>query len=119
MPYVDRDPSRPGTSLMPYAPVSFLLGAVALVEHALLDTGAAVNVLPWRTGVALGFDWNALASDVNLSGNLANAPAKIVALRVQLGALPSPPSLRLLPAANRGVLQGVSRPRRTGVDCAP
>ena len=88
MPYVDRDPSRPGTSLMPYAPVSFLLGAVALVEHALLDTGAAVNVLPWRTGVALGFDWNALASDVNLSGNLANAPAKIVALRVQLGALP-------------------------------
>ncbi len=87
MPYVDRDPSRPGTNLMPYAPVSFLAGDVVVVEHALLDTGASVNVLPWRTGVALGLDWNALASDVTLSGNLAASPAKIVALRVQLGAL--------------------------------
>jgi len=73
---------------MPYAPISFIAGDLIVVEPALLDTGASVNVLPWRVGVALGLDWEAQTSPVTLSGNLAASPARIVALRVQLGALP-------------------------------
>jgi hypothetical protein len=74
--------------MMPYAPISFIAGDLIVVEQALLDTGASVNVLPWRVGVALGFDWEAQTSRVTLSGNLAASPARIVALRVQLGTLP-------------------------------
>ncbi len=32
--------------MMPYAPISLIVGDLVAVEQALLDTGAAVNVLP-------------------------------------------------------------------------
>ena len=35
MPHVDRDPLRPGMSMMPYAPLSLRLGDLVVVEHAL------------------------------------------------------------------------------------
>jgi len=43
----------------------------------LVDTGAAVSVLPWGMGMRLGGDWGA-AAPVTLSGNLAAAEARVL-----------------------------------------
>lgn len=43
----------------------------------LIDTGAAVNVLPWAAGEQLGGDWGS-ASPVTLTGNLAAAEARVL-----------------------------------------
>ncbi len=42
----------------------------------LLDTGAAVNVLPYPTGEQLGFVWEEQKTPLVLSGNLSRLPAR-------------------------------------------
>ena len=42
----------------------------------LLDTGAAVNVLPYSVGEQLGFVWDQQRTPITLSGNLARLPAR-------------------------------------------
>jgi tetratricopeptide (TPR) repeat protein len=42
----------------------------------LLDTGAAVNVLPYSLGEQLGFVWEQQRTSIVLSGNLARLPAR-------------------------------------------
>jgi hypothetical protein len=44
----------------------------------LLDTGAAVNVLPYGIGAQLGFLWDQQTTTVRLSGNLAAIEARVV-----------------------------------------
>ena len=62
--------SRPGvaTSMMPRLPIRIAYGAVALEADALLDTGAAINVLPHSLGLALGADWEQHTTRVPLTG---------------------------------------------------
>jgi hypothetical protein len=55
-----------------------LAGKRSVPASGLLDTGAAVNVLPYRVGVDLGFDWDEQTTTVQLSGNLAIADARAV-----------------------------------------
>lgn len=69
LPFLHRDPARPGVSLMPDAPVTFVRAGRILTELGLLDTGATVNVLPWNVGLSLGLDWDALKVPVPLAGN--------------------------------------------------
>jgi len=54
---------------------------------ALLDTGAAVNVLPFTIGTRLGFDWDRETIPVSLSGNLASADARVINLFGHVGSL--------------------------------
>lgn len=61
---------------LPFLPLVLQYGAQVLTVHALLDSGASVNVLPYRVGVQLGADWAALGQNLALGGNLAAAPAK-------------------------------------------
>jgi hypothetical protein len=42
----------------------------------LVDSGATVNVLPYRLGRALGAIWNAQQATLRLAGNLAHMPAQ-------------------------------------------
>ena len=49
-------------------------------EFGLLDSGADVNVMPWETGLQLGFDWDVPRPLLHLSGNLASAEAKAILL---------------------------------------
>jgi hypothetical protein len=46
----------------------------------LLDTGAAVNVLPYLVGVALGADWDQQSTVISLAGSLGRVEARALVL---------------------------------------
>ncbi len=56
-PFVDANPSQPGTSLLPLLPLVLSHGGKQIDVIGLLDTGAAVNVLPYSSGEQLGLVW--------------------------------------------------------------
>ena len=57
-----------------------LIGQQSVPTSGLVDSGAAVNVLPHTLGVQLGLDWSRQTRSVELSGNLASVEARIVVL---------------------------------------
>jgi len=69
-----------------------LQGSQTIAVSALLDTGAAVNVLPYEIGVQLGFVWDRETTSVQLSGNLASVEARVILVT---GTVASFPSVRL------------------------
>lgn len=87
-PYVPRDPSLGQASLAPMLPLT-LSGGQSITTSGLVDSGAAVNVLPYSLGVQLGFDWDRQTQAVELSGNLASVEARVVVLSAGLGSFPS------------------------------
>ena len=86
-PYVPRDPSLGSASLAPMLPLT-LIGRQSLVTIGLVDSGAAINVLPYALGVQMGFDWDQETRSVELSGNLAAVEARVVVLSAVVGAFP-------------------------------
>jgi hypothetical protein len=86
-PYVPRDPSLGLASLAPMLPLT-LTGAQSVTISGLVDSGAAVNVLPYSLGVQLGFDWDRQTQSVELSGNLASVEARVVVLSAVVGSFP-------------------------------
>ncbi len=54
-PLISRDPALGSASLAPMMPFT-LKGTQPVPVSALLDTGAAVNVLPYSVGLQLGFN---------------------------------------------------------------
>jgi hypothetical protein len=86
-PYVPRDPSLGQASLAPMLPLT-LIGRQSVTTSGLVDSGAAVNVLPYALGVQLGFDWDQQAQAVELSGNLASVEARVVVLPGVVGSFP-------------------------------
>jgi hypothetical protein len=84
-PYVRRDPSLGKASLAPMLPL-ILSGRRSVTTSGLVDSGAAVNVLPYTLGVQLGFDWDQQTQSVELSGNLAASEARVVVLSGSVGA---------------------------------
>ena len=81
-PFSDANPGRPGTSLMPLLPLVLSRGELQVEAVGLLDTGAAVNVLPYSLGEQLGLVWGEQKVPVVLSGNLARLPARGVLVSV-------------------------------------
>jgi hypothetical protein len=79
--------------LMPFAPVTLRLGGASEQVSALIDSGAAVSVIPFDVGSRLGADWNALTVDLTLPGALAGAPAKGLAVEVEVAPFPAVPIL--------------------------
>jgi hypothetical protein len=61
-------------------------GRHTLTTSALVDSGAAINVLPYSLGVQLGFNWNRENKQVELSGNLAAVEARVVVVSATVGA---------------------------------
>jgi hypothetical protein len=53
-----------------------------------VDSGAAINVLPYALGMQLGFDWAEQTRSVELSGNLAAVEARVVVLSAVVGNVP-------------------------------
>ena len=76
-PYVPRDPSLGNASLAPMLPLT-LIGRQSVPTSGLVDSGAAINVLPYSLGVQLGFDWDRQTKSVELSGNMASVEGRIV-----------------------------------------
>ena len=75
-PFVDADPNHTGTSLMPLLSLTLSREKLEVTVSGLLDTGAAVNVLPYSIGEQLGFIWEQQRTNIVLSGNLARLPAR-------------------------------------------
>jgi hypothetical protein len=63
-----------------------VLHTVAAV--GLLDTGAAVSVLPYGLGVQLGADWDHQTTTVQLTGNLAAIEARVLLVSAVVGPFP-------------------------------
>ncbi|MEZ4730211.1 MAG: hypothetical protein R3E79_24035 [Caldilineaceae bacterium] len=61
---------------LPFLPRVLQNGIKTIPVHGLVDSGASVNVLPYRVGLQLGADWETLGQNLTLGGNLAAAPAK-------------------------------------------
>jgi len=56
-PYVEIAPSLGAASALPYVPLTLKHHEQAVSVSALVDSGAALNVLPYDVGVELGADW--------------------------------------------------------------
>lgn len=83
-PYVSPNPAPGSAKLVPRLPI-ILEGPTRIAVEGLLDTGAVVSVLPWSVGARLGKDWGLLPVPLQLGGNLASVPAKLVLVRTTVG----------------------------------
>ena len=77
------------TDLMPYVPLKLLRDINAVDTFGLLDTGAMINVLPYRIGLELGADWNEQMPLFQLGGNLGNYESKGLILDIEIEDLDS------------------------------
>ena len=86
-PYIPRDPSFGNASLAPMLPLT-LIGRQSVAATGLVDSGAAINVLPYALGMQLGLDWAQQTRSVELSGNLASVEARVVVLSAVVASFP-------------------------------
>ncbi len=90
--FADRLPG----SLMPRLPLMLMLGSHSAEVVGLLDTGAAVNVLPYRVGLALGAVWEAQTTVVPLTGSLGQVDARALILMASHPQITSHEAVRLV-----------------------
>lgn len=84
-PFMIADPVVGEASFRPYLPLALLHNGRRIETHGLLDTGAAVNVLPYRLGADLGAQWDKQRATLQLTGNLANFEARLLLLDLVVG----------------------------------
>ena len=73
---------------MPFLPVRLTHAQVGIDEVALVDSGAALNVLPHDLGIRLGLNWSGPSPALSLTGNLGGHAAKAVRLNMRIGTFP-------------------------------
>ena len=88
-PFVAADSALGEASLRPYLPLVLTYQGQTAVTAGLLDTVAAVNVLPFRIGLELGAFWEQQTTTLQLTGNLAEYEARL--LLVSAIVAPFPP----------------------------
>ena len=69
----------------PLLPLTLEFGTHKLSGEALLDSGADVNVLPWRVGEALGAVWDPPKASLRLAGVFAGTAAMPLLVEVTVG----------------------------------
>ena len=69
----------------PILPITLVYQNTSVVTSGLLDTGASVNVLPYETGVQLGYEWERQTTVLSLTGNFAQYEARVVVMQGQVG----------------------------------
>jgi hypothetical protein len=77
-PFSATNPALAEASLLPMLPLVLSHAKRTASVAGLLDTGAAVNVLPYQLGVELGAIWDEQTTPVRLSGNLAQLEARVL-----------------------------------------
>jgi len=87
-PFVPMSAGAVGSVLMPMVTIRLSHGSIEVGESGLVDTGSAVNVLPFDLGLRLGLDWNLAGPTLPLTGNVGRHPAKAVALYGTVGNYP-------------------------------
>ena len=84
-PYVEVAPSLGAASALPYVPLALHHGANTVSVSALVDSGAALNVLPYDVGVQLGAVWEQQAVRVLLAGGLQDSEARAIIVMATVG----------------------------------
>jgi hypothetical protein len=87
-PFIQVAPQAGPRGLAPYIPIELEYQGRTVSASGLLDTGAAVSVLPYDLGVQLGADWDKQSLVVALTGNLANVTAKALLLTATVASFP-------------------------------
>jgi hypothetical protein len=87
VPYSVARTKRGDAVLRPQVAVTLTLRERSVRATGLLDSGADVNVLPFRLGIELGADWPSQMPLAPLSGNLAGAEARGIVLDAAIGSL--------------------------------
>jgi hypothetical protein len=72
---------------LPTIPITLSHAGFSFSANALLDTGSAVNLLPYDIGLQLGAIWEEQTIRLPLAGNLARVEARGVFVHVQIGNL--------------------------------
>ncbi len=70
---------------MPYLPIHLDFQGRIVSAVALVDSGAAINVLPYRIGLELGAAWEDQPATLILGGNLARFPARPLVVSAVVG----------------------------------
>jgi hypothetical protein len=84
-PFLEMEPHFGEASRLPYLPITLTFQGQSVSVRALLDTGSAVNVLPYDVGVQLAADWEHQTVPVRLTGNLAHEEARALILSATVG----------------------------------
>lgn len=87
--------------LMPRLPMVFGYGSRSIEVEGLVDTGAAINVLPFRFGLALGMNWEEQRVALTLTGALANYDARAVFVSATNSLITGPTPVELAVAWTR------------------
>src|SRR5258708_4485118 len=78
-------------TMRPLLPLKLTFDRFVIEVTGLLDTGVDINVLPYRTGLALGADWEKQPQLATLSGNLGQYEARGIRLFGTVGVFESVP----------------------------
>lgn len=84
-PYVELDPSLGAASALPFAPITLEREENVANVSALVDSGAALGVLPYDVGVQLGAVWEQQTIPVKVAGNLADSDARAIIVTATIG----------------------------------
>jgi len=74
--YSTTDPTQGELDSLPRLPLVLYYGKRVINAVGLVDSGATVNVLPYRFGVQLGAVWDDQKATIRLAGNLGNVAAQ-------------------------------------------
>ncbi len=88
-PFIPMDDSLGEASSLPVMPITLTYGNRSVNTAGLLDTGSAVNVMPYDFGLQLGAIWDQAATPIYLGGNLAQTDARALIVVAQVGEFPS------------------------------
>jgi len=87
-PFIAVTGSKHPTHLMPYLPLTLKRNGKLIDVLGLVDSGASINVLPYRIGIELGAIWEQQTTFFGLSGNMANYEAKGLLLTAKVADFP-------------------------------
>lgn len=90
-PFVSRGTGGPVPDLAPLMPTRLERGGVSLDVVALVDSGAAVSVLPWSVGARFGLDWDALNVPCSIGGSAGGVAGKIIVVHGTVASFPAVP----------------------------
>jgi hypothetical protein len=76
-----------GDEALPMIPIALSYADFSISAKALLDTGSAVNLLPYDIGLQLGAIWDRQTVRLPLAGNLATVEARGLFVHVRVGDL--------------------------------
>ena len=75
-PFVEQVSPTGARCVLPFVPIGLELGGAKTSALALLDTGAAINVLPYDVGLLLNAKWEQQTITLTLTGALENEEAR-------------------------------------------